>query len=219
MKHRVFITGGTGYMGRRLIQELLARGHDVVALARQGSAGKLPSGCTTVTGDALDGATYRQALPGCDTFVHLVGVAHPEPYKAKEFVSIDQKSATKAIHTAAHAGIAHFVYVSVAQPAPTMHAYIAVRSACEQELRASGLHATVLRPWYVLGPGHRWPVVLLPLYWLAERIPAWREGALRLGLVTLPQMIAALADAVEHPVEGIRIVEVPEIRRATPSAR
>jgi hypothetical protein len=72
--------------------------------------------------------------------------------------------------------------------------------------------ATILRPWYVLGPGHRWPYVLVPAYWLLERISSTREGARRLGLVTLEQMLQALTDAVESPSTGVRVLGVPEIR-------
>ena len=45
-------------------------------------------------------------------------------------------------------------------------------------------------PWYVLGPGHRWPYLLLPMYKLMELLPSTRAGATRLGLVTLEQMFA-----------------------------
>jgi uncharacterized protein YbjT (DUF2867 family) len=141
-------------------------------------------------------------------------VAHPSPAKAKEFVTVDQQSGIEAIGAAKRAGIAHFIYVSVAHPAPAMHAYIAARSACEAELAASGLNSTILRPWYVLGPGHRWPYALIPFYWLAERIPATREGARRLGLVTVEQMLRALAGAVERPPSGVHLIEVPAIRTA-----
>lgn len=212
MSRRIFVTGGTGYIGSRLIPRLAARGHQVTALARSGSGQKLPNGCTPVTGDALDGASYEQHLAACDTFIQLVGVAHPSPAKAKEFVAIDQRSGNEAIRAAKRAGIAHFIYVSVAHPAPAMHAYIAARSACEEELVASGLNATILRPWYVLGPGHRWPYALIPFYWLAERIPSTREGARRLGLVTVEQMLRALAAAVDQPASGVRVIEVPAIR-------
>ena len=139
MGHRIFLTGGTGYIGSRLIPMLVTRGHEVVALVRPGSESKLPAGCTAVAGDALDGASYQQHVSGCDTFIQLVGVAHPSPAKAKEFVAIDQRSAMEAIEAAQHAGVKHFIYVSVAHPAPAMHAYIAARSACEEELTASGL--------------------------------------------------------------------------------
>jgi nucleoside-diphosphate-sugar epimerase len=95
-----------------------------------------------------------------------------------------------------------------------MKTYIAVRAECEEMIRQRGLNATILRPWYVLGPGHRWPHALIPLYWALEKFPLTREGAQRLGLVSLDQMIAALVRAVESPVSGVRLIGVPAIRAA-----
>jgi nucleoside-diphosphate-sugar epimerase len=128
----VFITGGSGFMGRRLTQELVSRGHTVRALVRPGSEKKLAAGATPVIGDALDKASYAGAVAPADTFVHLVGVSHPIPSKAEQFRQIDAQSAMIAIAAAAEAKVSHFVYVSVAQPAPVIQAYIAVRAECEQ---------------------------------------------------------------------------------------
>jgi uncharacterized protein YbjT (DUF2867 family) len=213
-KRRAFITGGTGYMGQRLISRLLERGHEVRALVRPGSEKKLPAGCTPVHGDALDGESYAAQISPADTFVQLVGVAHPSSAKAAQFRQIDRPSGLGAIAAAKSAGIRHFIYLSVAHPAPVMHAYIAVRAECEAAIESQGLNATILRPWYVLGPGHRWPYALIPMYKIAELLPATREGARRLGLVTLEQMIRALTFAVENPIDGRRIITVPEIRAA-----
>jgi uncharacterized protein YbjT (DUF2867 family) len=94
-----------------------------------------------------------------------------------------------------------------------MQAYVQTRAECEELVRTSGLHATFIRPWYVLGPGHRWPYLLLPMYWLFEHLPGTRNTARRLGLVTLEQMIETLAWAVENPSHSIRVIEVPEIRQ------
>jgi nucleoside-diphosphate-sugar epimerase len=71
-----------------------------------------------------------------------------------------------------------------------------------------------VRPWYVLGPGHRWPLLLVPFYALARAVPRTRDGAIRLGLVTIDQMIAALVHAIEDPPPAgtARIVDVPAIR-------
>jgi uncharacterized protein YbjT (DUF2867 family) len=212
MSHQIFITGGTGYIGRVLITALLQRGHDVRALARAGSEHKLPEGATAVRGDALDASSYAAAVPPAATFVHLVGTPHPSPAKAREFREVDLVSIDAAVRAASAARVAHFVYLSVAHPAPMMAAYIAVRSAGETMLRASGIPATFVRPWYVLGPGHRWPLALLPAYWVMERIPATREMATRLGLVTLDEIVGTLVHAVEHPPRDTRIVTVPEIR-------
>ena len=214
-RRRVFIAGGTGYMGQTLIPRLLQRGHEVRSLMRPGSEKKLPPGCEAVVGNALDASTYMQRVAPSDTFVQLVGVAHPSPARAAEFRRIDLPAGLGAVAAAKAGGIRHFVYVSVAHPAPMMHAYIAVRRECEAAIETAELNATVLRPWYVLGPGHLWPYLLLPLYKVAEWVPATREGARRLGLVTLEQMLAALTCAVENPVTGIRVVEVPQIRKVT----
>jgi uncharacterized protein YbjT (DUF2867 family) len=96
-----------------------------------------------------------------------------------------------------------------------MKAYIAVRAEVEEALRASGMTHTILRPWYVLGPGHRWPYALIPVYKMMELIPSTRDSARRLGLVTLQQMIVALVSAIEEPSTGARIVTVPEIRASS----
>ena len=202
-------------MGQQCSASLLQRGHIVRALARPASTHRLAPGCDPVIGNALDAATYRDSVAGCDTLVHLVGVPHPSPAKAAEFRSIDLASAREAIAAAVHARVRHFVYVSVAHPAPVMREYIAARTEAETALRASGLNATILRPWYVLGPGHRWPYALVPIYWLLRALPATRESANRLGLVTLTQMVQALVRAVENPANGVNVVAAPEIRAAT----
>jgi uncharacterized protein YbjT (DUF2867 family) len=211
-RRRVFITGGTGYLGRALIPLLLGRGHEVRALVRRGSESKLPRGCEAVAGDPLDEASFAGSVAPSDTFVQLVGVPRPSPAKARQFREIDLVSGHASVGAARAAGVRHFVYVSVAQPAPVMKAYQEVRAEVEAALRGSGLPATVLRPWYVLGPGHRWPYVLKPFYFICERLPSTRETARRLGFVTHAQMTAALLRAVEDPAQDFRLLTVPDIR-------
>lgn len=211
---RVFVTGGTGYLGRALIPRLVERGHDVRALVREGSESKLPRGCEAVAGDPLDESSFAGRVEPSDTFVQLVGVPRPSPAKARQFREIDLVSGRASVSAARAAGVSHFVYVSVAQPAPVMKAYWEARAEVEGLLRASGVPATVLRPWYVLGPGHRWPYLLKPFYYVCERLPSTRETALRLGFVTHAQMTDALVRAVEEPAEDFRVLTVPEIRAA-----
>ena len=211
---RVFITGGTGYLGSSLIPVLLDRGHHVRGLVRPTSKRNLPSGSEVVSGDALEANTYKHLIRPADTFIHLVGVSHPSPSKAAEFRTVDLVAAREAINAAAELGITHFIYLSVAHPAPLMKPYIAVRTECEDLIRTRRVNATILRPWYVLGPGHNWPYALLPIYKVMEILPFVSQGAKRLGLVTLEQMIMALVEAVESPVQGLRVVGVPEIRTA-----
>ena len=128
---QVFVSGGTGYIGQGLIRLLADRGHAVNALARASSAKKLPLGCTPVIGDALNARTFARQIAPADTFVHLVGVSHPAPWKEHEFRAVDLASVKASVEAAVEARIRHFVYVSVAQPAPVMKAYLRVRAEGE----------------------------------------------------------------------------------------
>ena len=213
----VFVTGATGYIGRHLTRELLRRGHVVRALVRPSSADRLEKGAEAILGDALDARTFADRIAPSDTFVHLVGVAHPSPAKAEAFRSIDLVSIRESVAAALASTVRHFIYLSVAMPAPAMRAYVSVREEGERLVRASGLAATFVRPWYVLGPGHYWPYAILPLYWLWSLFD--RDTSARLHPVTLERVVYALADAVEHPPQKLRVVEAPEMRASSSTAR
>jgi uncharacterized protein YbjT (DUF2867 family) len=215
----IFIAGATGYIGRHLVPELLARGHSVRALVRASSVSKLPTGAEAVIGDALDGDTFALSIAPGDTFIQLVGVAHPSPSKAEEFRKVDLVAIRESVRAAAGASIRHFIYLSVAQPAPVMKAYVDIRAEGERLVRESGMAATFVRPWYVLGPGHRWPYALLPLYWIWGAFPSNRDAAARLYPVKLRDIVRVIADAVDRPADGVRIIEAPEIRAAASPVR
>ena len=151
-----------------------------------------------------------------DAFVQLVGVAHPGPTKAAQFRSIDLRSAKESVAAASSSGVRHFVYVSVAHPAPIMHEYIAARTEGEDAIRAAGLNATILRPWYVLGPGRRWPLLLLPGYWLMGALPSTRD----IGSTAGPGHACSNGSddgqrQIDRPRAGVRVVEVPQQIRST----
>ena len=80
--------------------------------------------------------------------------------------------------------------------------------------KAKGLKCTFIRPWYVVGPGHYWPVLLLPLYGIAELIPAWRQKARGMALVTIRQMLRSLSAAIEADPQPLRIIEINKIRNS-----
>jgi uncharacterized protein YbjT (DUF2867 family) len=211
-QRNVFLTGSTGFLGRSLAAELLRRGHTVRALVRPGSEARVAQGCEIVPGDALSAASYADKVAPSDTFVHLIGVAHPSPSKAEEFRKIDLVSCREAAKAAKGAGVRHFVYLSVARPAPLMKEYQAIRAEGERMVTDSGIPATFVRPWYVLGPGRSWPILLKPFYALARAYPPTRDGAIRLALVTLEQMTQTLAWTIENPPETVRVLEPPQIK-------
>lgn len=211
----VFITGGTGYMGKRLIKKLVARGCDVTALVRKGSEGKLPKGVRAIIADPFDANTFQQWIPKGAVYLQLLGVPHPSPRKAQLFRQIDLRSVTASADAAIAAKVSHFVYVSVAMTeTKLMKDFQDVRREGEGYLLTKGFPCTFIRPWYVLGPGHWWPVFLLPAYGIAKLVPAWKEKAKAFGLVTIGQMIQTLADVAEAPPQRVRIIEIPQIGKS-----
>jgi uncharacterized protein YbjT (DUF2867 family) len=212
----ILVTGGTGYIGQNLIPLLLTRGHRVRVLARVESEKRVPAGAEPVIGDALSEDSVAAALRPGDTLIHLVGTPHPSPSKAEQFQKVDLVSIRASVSAARRIKPAQLVYVSVAQPAPILQAYLWVRALGESMIREAGLTATIVRPWYVLGPGRRWPKLIVPLYKLAELFPATRATAERLELVTIEQFVNAMVSAAENPPPGgqQRIVDVPAIKRA-----
>ncbi|MFN8352975.1 MAG: NAD-dependent epimerase/dehydratase family protein [Spirosomataceae bacterium] len=210
----VFVTGGTGYIGSRLIKELLRLNCTVIALVRAGSEHQVPLGCQLVYGNALDSATYQEAIPQGCTFVHLVGVAHPSPAKKQQFIDIDLRSIHEAVNAVREAQVGHFVYLSVAQyPSGLMQTYQDVRAEGEQLIRTLGVPATFVRPWYVVGPGHYWPLLLKPLYRVLKLFHATRQKAIELDLVSLEQVITALIMSILVPPVDAKVLKVADLKQ------
>jgi nucleoside-diphosphate-sugar epimerase len=213
VNNKVFITGGTGYIGSGLIQKLVKYDYDVHALSRKGSEHKIPSGCNIIIGNALDSNTYKEKISPCETFIHLIGVSNPLPAQKNRFENVDLASVNEALEAVKDSTVKHFIYISVANPAPIMKDYVDIRLRSESLIIKSGLNATFLKPWYVLGPGHNWPYVFLPFYKVLERIPATMDGAMRLALVKLNSMVQAIIFAIQNPANGIRYMKAHQIKK------
>lgn len=210
----IFITGGTRYIGSRLIKALNKETrYRVKALARSGSEHKVPPECEIIKGNALDASTYQNQIDTGSIFIHLIGVAHPSPSRKELFKKIDLVSIQEAVKAAKHANISHFIYLGVAQyPSGIMKEYQKIRTEGERLLLESKIPCSFVRPWYVLGPGHWWPIILTPLYLIAKLFPSTREKAEKQGLVTIHQMIATLVCTIKNADSKNHVFEVEDIR-------
>jgi len=123
----------------------------------------------------------------------------PSPKKKEQFKTIDLASAKASAGAAQKAGAKHFIYVSVAQiPTNIMKDYPQCRAEGENYIRTTQIPATFIRPWYVAGPGHYWPLLLTPLFKILEWVPSTSQKAKALRLVSLKQMLKALVYAAGH---------------------
>jgi uncharacterized protein YbjT (DUF2867 family) len=94
-----------------------------------------------------------------------------------------------------------------------MQEYISARCRAEDALASTAIPCTFLQPWYVVGPGHYWPLMLLPAYKVFEWLPSTRATANRLGLVGIDTMLSCLTQAIENPPSATRSWDVPTLRR------
>jgi uncharacterized protein YbjT (DUF2867 family) len=210
----IFITGGTGYIGGYLIAQLIAKGYHVKALVRNQSAHKLPAGVEIIKGDALNAASYQHHISPCQMMIHLVGVSHPSPAKKAQFYSIDLVAAQQAALAARHAMVSEFVMMSVAQESTKIMAdYQQARAQAESYVNDLLPNTLFVRPWYVVGPGHYWPLLLTPIYKILSWLPFTQRKANALALVTINQLIAAMVDSIEKPAKGHYTLEISEIKK------
>ncbi len=136
---KVALTGGTGFTGRRVLAELLRRGHEVTALVRPPVAGRgLPAEIRTVEGDMADGTALARTLQGAEAFVHVasLGFGHADGL-------VEAVESSGVGRTVFFSSTALFTRLPAASKA--------VRQAAEDRLRALRGAWTILRPTMIYG--------------------------------------------------------------------
>jgi NADH dehydrogenase len=150
---KILVTGGTGFVGPKIVHALRAHGRDVRALVRDPArGGRLASwGAELATGDVTDPASLAAALDGCTHVVHLVAIIRGRP---QDFHRVMTQGTESLVRAAKDAGVQRFVLMSALGTSETTKdvvPYFGAKWAMERELVASGLEYTVFRPSFVFG--------------------------------------------------------------------
>jgi nucleoside-diphosphate-sugar epimerase len=153
---QVFITGGTGYIGRQVIRDLAAAGHRIRAFIRSGSEENLPLECrpliSIVSGDIQKPETLRGSMDGCDVVIHLPGLIREFPRRGITFRGVQYEGSKNVINEACRSGVQRLLLMSangVRAGAPTE--YYRTKWMAEEYLRQSTLEWTIFRPSVVFG--------------------------------------------------------------------
>ena len=133
----VVVTGGTGRLGRVLVPQLLASGHEVRVLSR-GRGARLASGAGTYTGDVRTGEGVDAAVDGADVVVHAAT-------SSSRHIRETEEAGTRHVADAARRVGAHVVYLSIVGVDRHRLPYYRAKYAAEQILTGSGADWTVLR--------------------------------------------------------------------------
>jgi uncharacterized protein YbjT (DUF2867 family) len=150
---RVMVLGAGGFIGRHIVAELLAQGHDVVGVVRRidDIAEALPTVAFVAMdlAQALDPDIWSAQIEGVDIVVNAAGLLRGRDLDAVHVVM------PRALHIAAqHSGVSRIVLISAISARPDVETdYSTSKLAGEEALKSSGLPWTILRPSLVYGDG------------------------------------------------------------------
>lgn len=146
----IFVTGATGFVGERIVNELLSRGHRVRALVREKPIDR--DGVESVVGDLFDDAALNAGLKDCAGVIHLVGIIREVPEKGQTFEHIHYDGAVRVINAAKRNNVRRFIHMSaLGVRENSASAYASTKARAEAYLKQSGLDWTILRPSIIHG--------------------------------------------------------------------
>ena len=153
---KIFVTGGTGFVGNHVLKELLEKGYQVRALVRPGSEYKIkkPDKVDVVPGNVEEIADLTQGMQGCDAVIHLVGIIRAFPSRGITFEKLHTEATANVIAAAKEAGVGKLLHMSALgarEDGPTP--YLRTKFAAEELVRESGLKYSIFRPSLIFGPG------------------------------------------------------------------
>ncbi len=150
---RVAVIGGTGFVGRYLVETLIGQGHHVNVLVRPGSEGKLlPSGCVRkVSGDVSDVDALHHELEGSRAVIYNVGLLREFPRRGITFEQAQYQGVVDTVAAARDEGISRMLLMSAIGAKDPGTKYQSTKRRAEIYALESGLDVTVLRPSVIFG--------------------------------------------------------------------
>ena len=208
MPGRVFVTGGGGFVGSAVVEELLGRDCAVTALAHRApvEAGR----ARIVRGGLFDAKALDEGMSGCDAVVHLVGVIFEKPGKGITFDRIHVEGTKRVVDAAKRNGVRRYLHMSALGSRPdAVSRYHQTKHRAEEYVRASGLDWTIFRPSLIHGP--KGEFMTMEAGWARFRKPPFlfmpyfgggaigRKGAGLIQPVYVKDVARAFVDALEKP--------------------
>ncbi len=199
---RVFLTGGTGFVGSEILQQLLKAGHTVRALVRSGSEGKLPieKNLEVRLGDATEPQSLEGMLEGCEAVIHLIGIIREFPGKGVTFRKLHFEATRNLVEAAREQGVKRYLQMSangVRRDAESN--YHKTKWQGEETVRGSDLDWTIFRPSLIFGPGDEFVNMLADLVGKAPIVPVIGDGQYRMAPVAVEDVAAAFVAALGKP--------------------
>lgn len=196
---KIFISGGTGFVGGHLCRELLSRGHQLRLLVH-GRSGEEGSGIELVSGDVSSAADCAAAAKGCDAVINLVGIIREFPGRGITFSRLHVEATGNMLAAARDNGIRRYLQMSALGSRPgAVSGYHRSKYAAEELVVAAGLDHTIFRPSLIFGPKDAFVNMLAGFIRRLAMVPVIGDGSYRLQPIAADDVARCFALALEKP--------------------
>lgn len=195
---KIFLSGGTGFVGGYVTEELLSRGHEIRLLVRRRAPER--AGVEQVLGDIVKPETFAGALSGCDTAINLVGIIREFPSRGVTFRKLHVEATRNMVAAARIAGVPRLIQMSALGTRPNaVSAYHRTKFEAEEIVRASGLSWTIFRPSLIFGPRDEFVNMMAGYIRRFGAAPVIGDGRYRLQPIAVEDVARCFALALEMP--------------------
>lgn len=171
---KVAVTGGTGFVGKAIVDELLRAGYKVRILSRR-IPDKSPEGTVHIPGSVVTGEGLETFVDNVDAVVHLVGIIREAGENT--FKAVHHDGTVNILLAASRAGVKRYVHMSaLGTRENAVSNYHKTKFAGEEAVRASGLPWTIFRPSTIFGPGDSFINMLAQMMRRSPVIPVMGGG-------------------------------------------
>lgn len=148
---KIFVAGGTGFVGEHLVRELIKGGHTVRLLVHRRFVSNV--GVEQVEGDVTNLETFEQNSAGCDAIINLVGIIREFPSRGVTFDRLHIKATANLLAAGEKNGISRYIQMSALGSRPhAISAYHQSKWEAEELVRSSALGWTIFQPSLIFGP-------------------------------------------------------------------
>jgi len=154
MPQRVFVTGSSGFVGSAILEELGRRGFGVNALVNRKNPQAIKGDVKPIQADLFNSMALDDAMIGCDTVIHLIGIIKEKPGDGVTFRRMHVEATRCVVESASRAGVKRFIHMSALGVRPdAVSDYHKTKWQAEEIVRSGGMDWTIFRPSMIHGPG------------------------------------------------------------------
>jgi uncharacterized protein YbjT (DUF2867 family) len=206
----ILVTGGTGFVGPKIVHALRAEDRPVRCLVRDPDRAKdlTAWGCELARGDVTDLQSVRRAVEGCEVVVHLVAIIQGKP---EDFERIMTRGTQNVVEAAKAESVRRFVLMSAlgtSEETRELAPYFHSKWEMEQAIKSSDLEHVIFRPSFIFGKDGGALKTFLRLVRLSPVIPVFGPGDQRIQPIWIEDVARYYAAAIDRPDAANRTFEL-----------